>query len=125
MATMDFGAGFWSMIYINREKTNATNIANRYLSPTWGVTNTFIVSIVVAIYSFLLGAGYTLGTVLLIPGSLILILLALRSAFMVFSHIADDYKLILTYISGISGILIPGLLISVLPVSHGTFVDFE
>ena len=43
MATMDFGAGFWSMIYMNLEKTKATNIANRYLSPTWEVTNTFIV----------------------------------------------------------------------------------
>ena len=48
MATMDFGAGFWSMIYMNREKTKATNIANRYLSPTWEVTNTFIVALVVA-----------------------------------------------------------------------------
>ncbi|MEI5908773.1 cytochrome d ubiquinol oxidase subunit II [Bacillus spongiae] len=125
MATMDFGAGFWSMIYINRKQTNATNIANRYLSPTWEVTNTFIVAIVVAIYSFFPGAAYTFGTVLLVPGSLILLLLAIRSAFMVFSHIADDYRIALTYISGISGILIPGLLISVLPVSHGGFVNFE
>ena len=38
MATMDFGAGFWSMIYINHDKTKATNIANRYLSPAWEVT---------------------------------------------------------------------------------------
>ncbi|MGF2617543.1 hypothetical protein FZC84_15640 [Rossellomorea vietnamensis] len=125
MATMDFGAGFWSMVYINHEKTKATNIANRYLSPTWEVTNTFIVAIVVAIYSFFPGAAYSLGTVLLVPGSMILLLLALRSAFLVFSHVADDYRKILTYISGITGLLIPGLLISVLPISHGEFVDFE
>lgn len=54
MGTMDFGAGFWSMIYINRTKTNATDVANRYLSPTWEVTNVFIVAIVVALFSFFL-----------------------------------------------------------------------
>lgn len=125
MATMDFGAGFWSMIYINKEKTKATNIANRYLSPTWEVTNTFIVALVVAIYSLFPNAAYTLGTILLIPGSMILLLLALRSAFLVFSNIATEYKKPLTYISGITGILIPGLLISVLPITHGQFVDYE
>jgi cytochrome d ubiquinol oxidase subunit II len=125
MATMDFGAGFWSMIYINKTKTKATNIANRYLSPTWEVTNTFIVALVVAIYSLFPKAAYTLGTVLLIPGSLILLLLTIRSAFLVFSHIAEEYKKPLTYVSGICGIIIPGLLISVLPITHGNFVDFS
>ncbi|PLR98252.1 cytochrome d ubiquinol oxidase subunit II [Bacillus sp. T33-2] len=125
MATMDFGAGFWSMVYLNRTKTKATNIANRYLSPTWEVTNTFIVALVVAVYSLFPGAAFTLGTVLLIPGSMILLLLSVRSAFLVFSHIAEDYKRILTYTSGITGIIIPGLLISVLPITHGEFVDFS
>lgn len=124
MATMDFGAGFWSMVYINKTKTKATNIANRYLSPTWEVTNTFIVALVVAVYSMFPKAAYTLGTVLLIPGSMILLLLSVRSAFLVFSNIAEDYRKVLTYISGISGILIPGLLISVLPITHGGFVYF-
>ncbi|KGM44602.1 cytochrome d ubiquinol oxidase subunit II [Neobacillus niacini] len=123
MATMDFGAGFWSMVYINREKTKATNIANRYLSPTWEVTNTFIVALVVAVYSLFPSAANILGTILLIPGSLILLLLALRSAFLVFSNIATEYKKPLTYISGIAGIIIPGLLISVLPITHGHYVD--
>ncbi|MEW9668670.1 cytochrome d ubiquinol oxidase subunit II [Ammoniphilus sp. 3BR4] len=123
MATMDFGAGFWSMVYINREKTNATNISNRYLSPTWKVTNVFIVGIVVALISFFPGATFTLGTVLLVPGSLILLLLSIRSGFLVFSHIADDYRKILTYISGISGLLIPGLLIAVLPITHGGYIE--
>lgn len=125
MATMDFGAGFWSMVYFNREKTKATNIANRYLSPTWEVTNTFIVALVVAVYSLFPTAAYTLGTILLIPGSIILLLLALRSAFLVFSNIAAEYRKPLTYISGITGILIPGLLISVLPITHGQFIDYS
>jgi cytochrome bd ubiquinol oxidase subunit II len=123
MATMDFGAGFWSMVYMNREKTKATNIANRYLSPTWEVTNVFIVAIVVALFSFFPGATFLLGTVLLLPGSIILLLLAIRSAFLVFAHIAKEYKKALTYISGISGLIIPALLISVLPITHGGFIE--
>ncbi|MBZ5753430.1 cytochrome d ubiquinol oxidase subunit II [Metabacillus rhizolycopersici] len=123
MATMDFGAGFWSMIYINKEKTNATNIANRYLSPTWEVTNVFIVAIVIALVSFFPGATFILGTVLLLPGSFILILLALRSGFLVFSHVAKDYEKSLTYVSGISGFIIPGLLMLVLPITHGGYIE--
>lgn len=83
MATMDFGAGFWSMIYLNKEHMKATDIANRFLSPTWEVTNVFIVAIVVALFSFS-GATFVLGTVLLIPGSMILLFLAIRSGFLVF-----------------------------------------
>jgi cytochrome bd ubiquinol oxidase subunit II len=124
MATMDFGAGFWSMFYINHEKTRATNIANRYLSPTWEVTNTFIVALVIALVSLFPKATFTLGTILLIPGSLILLLLALRSAFLVFSNAIPEYKKPLTYISGITGIIIPGLLISVLPITHGHYVEY-
>ena len=123
MATMDFGAGFWSMVYINKQKTNATNIANRYLSPTWEVTNVFIVAIVVALFSFFPGATFILGTVLLIPGSAILLLLAVRSGFLVFSHVAKDYQKALTYISGISGFIIPGLLMLVLPITHGNYIE--
>ncbi|MCM3764797.1 cytochrome d ubiquinol oxidase subunit II [Neobacillus niacini] len=124
MATMDFGAGFWSMFYINHERTRATNIANRYLSPTWEVTNTFIVALVVALVSLFPKATYTLGTILLIPGSIILLLLALRSAFLVFSNAIPEYKKPLTYISGITGIIIPGLLISVLPITHGHYIEY-
>ncbi|MBA2873913.1 cytochrome d ubiquinol oxidase subunit II [Thermaerobacillus caldiproteolyticus] len=125
MATMDFGAGFWSMVYINQEKTKATNIANRYLSPTWEVTNVFIVAIVVALVSFFPGATFLLGTVLLVPGSIILLLLAIRSAFLVFAHITKEYEKALTYISGITGIIIPALLISVLPITHGEFIEMK
>ncbi|GIN66970.1 putative cytochrome bd menaquinol oxidase subunit II [Bacillus sonorensis] len=123
MASMDFGAGFWSMVYMNKQQLKATNIANRYLSPTWEVTNVFIVGIVVALFSFFPGGTFVLGTVLLIPGSIILLLLAIRSGFLVFSHAAKGYERALTYVSGISGFIIPAVLILVLPVTHGPFVS--
>ncbi|GAA4716489.1 cytochrome d ubiquinol oxidase subunit II [Brevibacillus fulvus] len=121
-ASIDFGAGFWSMVYLNHEKTKATNIANRYLSPSWEVTNVFVVLIVVALVTFFPGATYTLGTVLLIPGSIVLLLLLIRSAFMVFSHLVQKYNKLLSVVSGITGILIPALLICVLPITEGGFI---
>ncbi|BCJ88529.1 cytochrome d ubiquinol oxidase subunit II [Effusibacillus dendaii] len=122
-ASIDFGAGFWSMIYISRPQTEVTNIANRYLSPSWEVTNVFIVLIVVALVSFFPGATYTLGTVLLLPGSLVLLLLMFRSAFMVFSHSLEGFRKLLSIVSGITGLFIPALIIAVLPISQGGFIQ--
>ncbi|NBI28987.1 cytochrome d ubiquinol oxidase subunit II [Chengkuizengella marina] len=123
-ASIDFGAGFWSMIYLKKPHLKATDIANRYLSPSWEVTNVFIVLIVVGLVTFFPTAAFKIGSALLIPGSLIILLLAIRSAFLVFSHTAyNKYKSLLYIISGISGILIPALLISILPITQGGFID--
>jgi cytochrome bd ubiquinol oxidase subunit II len=123
--SFDFGAGFWAMIYAKRNNPSAAGIANRFLSPSWEVTNTFLVLLVVAVVSFFPKATFTLGTVLLLPGSLILILLTIRSAFMVYSHSVKRYSYStgLRMVSGITGLLIPGLLISVLPIIQGEFID--
>jgi len=121
-AAIDFGAGFWSWYYLRHRQTNATSIANRYLSPSWEVTNVFVVLIVVALVSFFPGATVTLGTVLLVPASLVLALLAIRSAFLVYSHAVDKYKRALVVTSGITGFLIPAILILVLPITYGGFI---
>lgn len=47
LGSIDFGAGFWGMVYA-KHPTLAAKLANRYLSPTWEVTNTFLVFVVVA-----------------------------------------------------------------------------
>ncbi|WP_085524388.1 cytochrome d ubiquinol oxidase subunit II [Tuberibacillus sp. Marseille-P3662] len=124
-ASIDFGSGFWSMIYQNRRKMSATNIANRFLSPSWEVTNVFIVLIVVALFSYFPGASYALGSLLLIPGSVVLLLLSIRSGFMVFAHSVQNehYKKVMTLLSGTSGFLIPILLILVLPIINGSFIQ--
>ncbi len=118
---IDFGASFWSMIYL-RKHTEAGAIANRFLSPTWEVTNTFLVLFVVAFYSFFPKAAFTFGTVLLVPVSIVLILISLRSALMVFAYSVEGYRHTLRIISGIAGFFIPILLISALPVTQGAFI---
>lgn len=123
LGSIDFGAGFWAMVFETRKKTKAGLLANRFLSPSWEVTNVFLVLLVISVFSFFPSAAYTLGTVLLIPGSLILIFLTLRSAFMVFSFTTESYRTTLKYISGISGLLVPALLVSVLPITSGGFIE--
>ncbi|MFE3974514.1 cytochrome d ubiquinol oxidase subunit II [Peribacillus sp. YIM B13481] len=75
--------------YIKKEETNAKKIANSYLSPTWEVTNTFVVGLVIAICSLFPDAVFPIGEALIVPASLILVLLCIMSAFLVFSHSLD------------------------------------
>ncbi|WP_017729025.1 cytochrome d ubiquinol oxidase subunit II [Halalkalibacterium ligniniphilum] len=121
--SIDFGAGFWAMYYRNRTDTKASQIANRYLSPSWEVTNVFLVLLVVSLVGFFPGAAFYLGTLMVVPVSLVLLLLTIRSAFMVYSYSVQKYSNTLTIISGITGLLIPALLISILPAAIGGFIE--
>ncbi len=123
LGSIDFGTGFWVMLYERGKRSRAGELANRFLSPSWHITNVFLVLLVISVYSFFPSAAFTLGTVLLIPASLVLVFLALRSAFMVFSVTTRRYRNTLRYISGISGIFVPALLVSVLPITAGGFID--
>ncbi|UTR10905.1 cytochrome d ubiquinol oxidase subunit II [Evansella sp. LMS18] len=120
--SIDFGAGFWAMFYQTSKETQASQIANRYLSPSWEVTNVFLVLLVIALVGFFPGAAFYLGTLMILPVSLVLILLAIRSAFMVYSFTVKKYTRTLTVISGLTGLLIPALMVSILPVSIGGFI---
>ncbi|CAG9612168.1 Putative cytochrome bd menaquinol oxidase subunit II [Bacillus rhizoplanae] len=121
LGSIDFGAGFWGMVYA-KHPTLAGKLANRYLSPTWEVTNTFLVFVVVAFLGFFPKAAFTLATAMFLPVTLILILVTIRSTFMVFSYSLPKYQYLMRVISGITGLLIPALLITVLPVTEGAFI---
>jgi len=120
--SVDMGAGFWGLVYGRSKNTRASQIANRFLSPSWKVTNTFLVLLVVALIGFFPRGAFVLGTALLVPVSLVLILLTLRSVFMVFAYTSQEYTAPLLWVSGITGLLIPGLLMTVLPVTLGGFI---
>ncbi|MDE5415283.1 cytochrome d ubiquinol oxidase subunit II [Alkalihalobacterium chitinilyticum] len=121
--SIDFGAGFWAMYYYGRKDTKASSIANRYLSPSWEVTNVFLVLLVVALVGFFPGAAFSLGTIMIVPVSFVLLLLTIRSAFMVYSYTVQKYTKMLTVISGITGLLIPALMVSMLPIAIGGFIE--
>lgn len=124
LGSIDFGAGFWSMVFA-KHPTLASQLANRYLSPTWEVTNTFLVFVVVAFLGFFPKAAFTLATAMFVPVTLILALVAIRSSFMVFAYSLPKYERTLRIISGITGLLIPALLITVLPITEGGFISIE
>ncbi|OXM13345.1 cytochrome d ubiquinol oxidase subunit II [Paenibacillus herberti] len=125
LGSIDFGAGFWSMVFAGQKGIKAADIANRYLSPTWKVTNVFLVLLVVAFVGFFPFAMPMLSSLLVVPVSLVLLLLALRSTFMVYSQMSSRFVPQLRIVSGITGLLIPGLLITVLPVTLGGFVELR
>ena len=117
--SIDFGAGFWAMVYMREKDAQAAIVANRYLSPLWEVTNVFLVLFAVALVGLFPEAAYVYGSLLLVPGSLILILLSLRTVMLVYVHVVNRFRLALRVMSGITGILIPALLVTVLPLSEG------
>lgn len=121
--SVDFGAGFWAMVFYREKDAKAATIANRYLSPLWEVTNVFLVLFAVALVGLFPTAAYVLGNILLVPGNLILILLTLRTVFMVYAHTVDRYQKPLRVVSGVTGLLIPALLMTVLPIAQGNFLQ--
>jgi cytochrome d ubiquinol oxidase subunit II len=118
--SIDFGATFWRMIFAWRGAAEAARIAEHYVSPLWEATNVFLVLVVVGLVGFFPGAAYMYGQVLLVPGSLILILLALRGAFIGYGYAVRSP--LLTAVSGLTAVLLPALLVAVLPISAGGFV---
>ncbi|GAA3319359.1 hypothetical protein GCM10020331_025930 [Ectobacillus funiculus] len=72
---------------------------------------------------FFPNAAYSLATAMFVPVTLILALIAVRSSFMVFSHSFPSSEQQLRFIAGITGLLVPALLITVLPVTEGSFVQ--
>lgn len=112
------------MVYA-KHPTLGAKLANRYLSPTWEVTNTFLVFVVVAFLGFFPKAAFTLATVMFVPVMLILVLIAVRNTFMVFAYSLPKYQYLLRVISGITGLLIPALLITVLPVTEGAYITMS
>jgi cytochrome d ubiquinol oxidase subunit II len=120
--SIDFGAGFWAMLFGARNNTRAAVIANRFLSPSWKITNVFLVLFVVALVHFFPRAMYLLSALLLVPVCLVLILLTIRSTFMVYAYSSQQYAGMLRIVSGVTGLIIPGLLLSLLPITLGGFI---
>lgn len=123
VASIDFGAGFFSYYsFLTGKKHLVHNIIERYLSPVWEVTNVFLIFFIVGIIGFFPDTAYYYGTALLVPGSIAIILLAIRGSYYAFSTYGakDNHFYMLLY--GASGLLIPASLSTVLTISEGGYV---
>lgn len=127
VASIDFGAGFFNAYSLLTGKNNIlSKIIKRYLSPVWEITNVFLVFFFVGIVGFFPQTAYYYGTILLVPVSIALILLAIRGSYYAFESYSGlrGHKGYATAY-GIAGLLIPASLSVVLAISEGGFVTIE
>ncbi|MBD8033013.1 MULTISPECIES: cytochrome d ubiquinol oxidase subunit II [Solibacillus] len=127
VASIDFGAGFFNAYSLLTGKNNIlSKIIKRYLSPVWEITNVFLVFFFVGIVGFFPQTAYYYGTILLVPVSIALILLAIRGSYYAFESYSGlrGHKGYATAY-GIAGLLIPASLSVVLAISEGGFVTMH
>ena len=125
VASIDFGAGFYNAYSVLTNRSDVlSGIIKRYLSPVWEVTNVFLVFFFVGIVGFFPQTAYYYGTVLLVPVSIALVLLAVRGAYYAFESYGrgTGHKGYATAY-GVAGLLIPASLSVVFTISEGGFVE--
>ncbi|MFC0469219.1 cytochrome d ubiquinol oxidase subunit II [Halalkalibacter kiskunsagensis] len=123
VASIDFGAGFFNASTIVTGKHHIVNsVIQRYLSPVWEITNVFLVFFFVGMIGFFPSTAYYFGTVLLIPISISIILLALRGSYYAFGTYGTKGHVGYTLMYGVTGVLIPASLSTALIVSQGGFI---
>lgn len=94
IASIDFGAGFFALhSKLTGDEKKINHLISRYLNPVWEVTNVFFVFFFVGFVGFFPESIKYLGTVLLIPGSIALIMISLRNSFYAFENYGQDTKL--------------------------------
>ncbi|MFB4473783.1 cytochrome d ubiquinol oxidase subunit II, partial [Oceanobacillus caeni] len=97
-------------------------IIQQYLSPVWEITNVFFVFFFVGIVGFFPQTAYYIGTIFLVPGSIGLILLAIRGSYYAFETYSSRGHKGYAFMYGLTGLLIPASLSTVLAISEGGFV---
>lgn len=124
VASIDFGAGFFSYYSYRTGKEHLIqNMIKRYLSPVWEVTNVFLIFFIVGIVGFFPDTAYYYGTALLLPGSVAIILLAIRGSYYAFSTYGARSSKVYIFLYGATGLLIPASLSTVLTISEGGFIE--
>ncbi|WP_054951651.1 cytochrome d ubiquinol oxidase subunit II [Numidum massiliense] len=123
VGSIDFGAGFFSYYSRLRKQDRAINhIIDRYLFPVWEVTNVFLVFFFVGIVGFFPDTAYYFGTALLIPGSVALILLAIRGSFYAFANYGARESNVYLFFYALTSWFLPASLATVLTISEGGFI---
>lgn len=124
VASIDFGAGFFNAYSLLVGKNHIlTNVIQRYLSPVWEVTNVFLVFFFVGMVGFFPQTAFYYGTILLVPVSISLVLLAIRGSYYAFESYGSRGHVGYALTYGIAGLLIPASLSVVFAIAGGGFVN--
>lgn len=123
LGAIDFGSSFWRWFFHMRGFAYAESVASTYLSPTWELINAFLIVIPVALVGLFPKAAFTYGTILALPATLLLILLSLRGAYLQFGYASQRFQTHTLFVSGLTGLLLPGMFIALLPLSQGGYIS--
>ncbi|MCA0983647.1 cytochrome d ubiquinol oxidase subunit II [Halobacillus yeomjeoni] len=124
VASIDFGAGFFAYYAKLTKKDHIINqLISRYLSPVWEVTNVFFVFFFVGLVGFFPDMAYYFGQSLLVPGSIAIVLLAIRGSFYAFENYGSKDNHLYMFLYGATGLLIPASLSTALTISEGGFIE--
>lgn len=124
VGSIDFGAGFFNAYSLITGKQHIlSNIIQRYLSPVWEVTNVFLVFFFVGIIGFFPKTAFYYGTTLLVPAGIALILLGIRGSYYAFETYGTRGHKGYSFMYGLSGLLLPASLSTVLTISEGGFIE--
>jgi len=123
VASVDFGAGFFAFYARLTKQDHLINrLISRYLSPVWEITNVFFVFFFVGMIGFFPDTAHYYGSALLIPGSIAIILLAIRGSFYAFENYGSKENIVYLFLYGATGLLIPASLSVALTLSEGGFI---
>ncbi|OBR63798.1 cytochrome D ubiquinol oxidase subunit II [Paenibacillus oryzae] len=126
VASIDYGAGFFAFYARMTKQDHLLNrLISRYLSPVWEITNVFLVFFYVGIVGFFPDTAYYYGSALLVPGSIAVVLLAIRGSFYAFENYGSKENVLYLFLYGASGLLIPASLSVALTLSEGGFIVKE
>ncbi|SEB11207.1 cytochrome d ubiquinol oxidase subunit II [Thalassobacillus cyri] len=124
VASIDFGAGFFAYYAKITKKNHLINkLISRYLSPVWEVTNVFFVFFFVGLVGFFPDSAYYFGQTLLVPGSIAIVLIAIRGSFYAFENYGSKQSSVYLFLYGATGLLIPASLSTALTISEGGFIE--
>ncbi|SDJ18890.1 cytochrome d ubiquinol oxidase subunit II [Salimicrobium halophilum] len=124
VASIDFGAGFFAYYARITNKDHIMNkLISRYLSPVWEVTNVFFVFFFVGLVGFFPDMAYYFGQALLVPGSIAIVLLAIRGSFYAFESYGSKNNSVYMFLYGATGLFIPASLSTALTISEGGFLN--
>ncbi|TFE03647.1 cytochrome d ubiquinol oxidase subunit II [Jeotgalibacillus sp. R-1-5s-1] len=124
VASIDFGAGFFAYYArVSKREHIMSKLISRYLSPVWEVTNVFFVFFFVGLVGFFPDTAYYYGTALLLPGSVAIILIAIRGSFYAFGNYGSKDNTVYLFLYGATGLLIPAALSTSLTISEGGYLE--
>lgn len=123
VASIDYGAGFFAFYARHTKQDHLLNrLISRYLSPVWEITNVFFVFFFVGIIGFFPDTAYYYGSALIVPGSIAIILLAIRGSFYAFENYGSKESKLYLFLYGATGLFIPAALSVALTLSEGGFI---